>query len=68
MGCCTKIGLLGMPWSACCKKDENLDDVIPVFEKELGLGMTLYFRLTSFLALMFLVFTIVSLPVYILYA
>lgn len=68
MKCCDEIGCLGWPWLPsvfkCCN---SWDKGVPVVEKELGLGIALYFRLTSFLAFMFSVFTLISVPVYILY-
>jgi hypothetical protein len=36
------------------------------FDDELGVGVTFYFKLTSFLSIMFAIFTVISIPVYVL--
>jgi hypothetical protein len=54
--CCSQIGLLGQP-----------DDDPNSFDNEVGIGITFYFKLTSYLAIMFAVFTVLSIPVFILF-
>lgn len=54
---CTKIGALGEV------SDKNTEP--NAFDKELGTGVTVYFKLLRYLGLMFLLFTALSVPTYI---
>jgi len=54
---CTRIGCLGKPHT---EGNNSFDD-------EVGIGITLYFKLTSYLSILFAIFTVISLPVFYLY-
>jgi len=54
---CAPIGLLG-------QSDDDPNSI----DNELGIGINFYFKLTSYLGIIFAIFTVISLPVYILYA
>jgi len=73
--CCDPIGFLGWPLCSCCEKEKTFDaegneqvNNATDFQEELGLGISLYFKMTSFLGWMFALFTILSMPVYVLFA
>jgi len=69
--CCDPTGFLGWPLCSCCGKktfDSQGNEKATDFQKEMGLGISLYFKMTSFLGWMFALFTILSMPVYVLFA
>lgn len=51
---CTEIGALG-----------SVSDHKNAFDKELGIGITVYFKMLRFLGLMFTLFTALSIPTFI---
>ena len=58
-GCCrTKIGKIAFA---------SDDRAITEAEQELGIGITIYFRQLKFFAMIFFLFTILSIPSYMLY-